>query len=112
MWRTGNHVICRKEQEVFEAEIVGFYEKSAVVVNLFNDERTVCSFRNILDPATYKPLKHTDKKHAISTGGNWETSYIPTRKEKEKWTGDILKGEPHFIRNDDLLRTYRKNKKS
>ena len=110
-WRKGNHVICRKEKEVFEGEIVGFYEHSAVVNNLYTGETTNVNFRNLLEPETYKPLKLTDKEHALSTGGKFITAYIPTAKQKEKWLGDVLEGKPQAIKDERLLNIHKQNKK-
>lgn len=95
-WYKGDTVICRMEEDVFEAEIIGFYENSAVVNNLYNNKMYCCSFRNMIDVSTHKPLKTTKRIEAVSSNGNWKTAYLPTQEEAQKWGISHVKYDPRY----------------
>lgn len=87
-WHKGDLVICRMEEEIFKAEIFGFYENSAVVYNIYNKRLYCCSFRNMLNEKTQKPLKPTPKHEAVNGKHRQMTAYLPTDKERAEWKAE------------------------
>lgn len=95
-WKKGQKVICKMQEETFKAEIIGFYENSAVVNNAHNKRLYCCSFRNMFDLKTKKALKETTLKEHISTTFKPQTAYLPDEKERDTIRKEVKANEKTY----------------
>lgn len=65
-WFAGQTVICLLPDEIFDGDIIGFYSNSALVKHPKRISRHCVSFRNLLDPATNKPLRATGSNDKVT----------------------------------------------